>query len=100
MSHSNSNPIIQATVLSRSFIQCSPSRPSLALSADERIQKLARETATDEAYQECSKYLRELGIDNRAELARIMDIATNPRSIYSAFQGKKGEANPTVLLDC
>ena len=60
------------------------------------MEKLPPQIATDEAYQECSTYLKELGLDNRAELARVMDIATNPKSIYSTFQGKNSQSVSTV----
>lgn len=65
---------------------------------DEHLQRLSTQTANDEAYQECSAFLRSIGIDNRAEIARIMDIATNPDSIYATFQGKKRESNSMVRL--
>lgn len=50
----------------------------------------------DATYQACSKYLRSLGIENRAELARILDIAMNPNSLFHTFRDDKRDSNPFV----
>ncbi len=51
---------------------------------------------SDGWYQGCSNYLKELGIDNRAEIARVLDIATNPKSLYHSHRDKKREGNSMV----
>jgi hypothetical protein len=40
--------------------------------------------------------LKELGLDNPAEIARIVDIATNPQSIFVTFQDRKRSYNASV----
>jgi len=36
----------------------------------------------DPAYLEGSEFLRSLGMTNQAEIARVLDIATNPDSLF------------------
>lgn len=50
----------------------------------------------DQWYQGCSNYLKLLGVDNRAEIARVLDIATNPNSLYHSHRDKKREGNSMV----
>ena len=50
----------------------------------------------DAGYQACSNFLRSIGIENRAELARILDIATNPNSLFHTYRDDKRDSNPLV----
>jgi hypothetical protein len=40
-------------------------------------------------------YLRGLGIDNQADVTRILDVVTNPNSLFGTKRGK-GPVNPYV----
>ena len=43
-----------------------------------------------------SAFLKELGFENPAEIARILDIAMNPDSIFVSFKDKKLSKNDNV----
>lgn len=47
-------------------------------------------------YSEGSAFLRELGFDNPAEIARVLDIAMNPKSLFVTFRDKKRATNSSV----
>ena len=66
--------------------------------AEDASQRWKEEVDADGWYQGCSNYLKELGIDNRAEIARVLDIATNPKSLYHMHRDKKREGNSMVSL--
>ena len=70
----------------------------IAKCAEDASQRWKEEVDGDGWYQGCSNYLKELGIDNRAEIARILDIATNPKSLYHTHRDKKREGNSMVSL--
>lgn len=43
----------------------------------------------DDGYRAASEYLRLLGLNNTAEIGRILDIAMNPNSLFSASRDEK-----------
>ena len=43
-----------------------------------------------------AEYLRSLGFSNTAEIARVLDIAMNPNSLYSKFRDRKRSVNAFV----
>lgn len=47
-------------------------------------------------FQLGSAFLKELGFENPAEIARILDIAMNPDSIFVSFKDKKLSKNDNV----
>jgi hypothetical protein len=69
---------------------------AVVISAENASQRFIQEVDADGWYQDCSNYLKVLGVDNRAEIARILDISTNPRSLYHTFRDKKREGNSLV----
>lgn len=48
------------------------------------------------AFQEGAAFLRELGLENTAEIARILDVAMNPNSLFVSFRDKKRAVNGSV----
>ncbi|GMH45525.1 hypothetical protein BSKO_13482 [Bryopsis sp. KO-2023] len=47
----------------------------------------------DEAYVKGGEYLRSLGMTNQAEIARVLDIAMNPNSLFVSFRDSKRANN-------
>jgi hypothetical protein len=50
------------------------------------------------AYEAGAAFLRELGMDQSAEIARVLDIAMNPNSLFVSFRDKKRAVNANVRL--
>jgi hypothetical protein len=48
------------------------------------------------AFQAGASFLRTLGLENQAEIARILDIAMNPNSLFVSFRDKKRASNGSV----
>lgn len=51
----------------------------------------------DAGYRAATEYLRLLGLNNTAEIGRILDIAMNPNSLFSASRDEKRK-NALVCL--
>ena len=66
----------------------------LLLAAEPSVQETS--TSFERTYQEGADFLRGLGLDNRAEVARILDIAMNPGSLFISFRDRKRSGNPAV----
>jgi hypothetical protein len=47
----------------------------------------------DTVYREGSEYLRILGMTNTAEITRILDVAMNPNSLYTASRERRRQYN-------
>jgi hypothetical protein len=47
-------------------------------------------------FQQGAAFLRELGLENQAEIARIIDIATNPNSLFVQCRDPKRAINDSV----
>ena len=58
-----------------------------------------QDAAVDSQYQAASDYLKSLSFSNRAEIARILDIACNPNSLFLHFRDRKREGNVNVSLE-
>lgn len=55
----------------------------------------------DAAYQEGSVFLKSLDPDiSQAEIARVLDIAMNPNSIFVSFRERKRAKNANVRARC
>lgn len=52
-----------------------------------------RRRDTEELYKAGSDYLQMLGFSNKAEIGRVLDIAMNPKSFFSASGDKWRNAN-------
>jgi hypothetical protein len=50
------------------------------------------------AYEDGAAFLRQLGMDQSAEIARVLDIAMNPNSLFVTFRDKKRAVNADVRL--
>jgi hypothetical protein len=48
------------------------------------------------SFQEAARLLRDLGLENQAEIARILDVAMNPDSLFVSFHDKKRAVNGSV----
>ena len=46
--------------------------------------------------RECAQFLKDLGIRSQADVARILDIATNPDSLFVTYQDRKRTFNANV----
>jgi hypothetical protein len=54
--------------------------------------------AVDPAYTEGAVYLKSIGINNPAEIAKVLDIAMNPNSLFIDVSAKRGGRNASVSL--
>ncbi|CAK0784374.1 hypothetical protein CVIRNUC_007578 [Coccomyxa viridis] len=52
-----------------------------------------RRSEIDVAYQEGAEYLQTMGIESKGEVARILDIAMNPNSLFLTLRDKKRAVN-------
>ena len=59
-----------------------------------------RRSEIDVAYQEGAEYLQTLGIESKGEVARILDIAMNPNSLFLTLRDKKRAVNSYVRVLC
>ena len=57
---------------------------------------VGRRSELDAAYQEGSQYLQSIGIESKGEIARILDIAMNPNSLFPTLRDKKRAVNVHV----
>ncbi len=57
---------------------------------------VGRRSELDAAYQEGSQYLQTIGIESKGEIARILDIAMNPNSLFFTLRDKKRAVNVHV----
>ena len=57
---------------------------------------MGRRSEIDAAYQEGAEYLQSIGIVSKAEVARILDIAMNPNSLFLTLRDKKRAINAHV----
>jgi hypothetical protein len=57
---------------------------------------VGRRSELDAAYQEGSQYLQSIGIESKGEIARILDIAMNPNSLFLTLRDKKRAVNAHV----
>ena len=48
------------------------------------------------SFQEGAAFLRDLGLENQAEIARILDIAMNPNSLFVSFHDRNRAVNGSV----
>ena len=55
-----------------------------------------RRSEIDVAYQEGAEYLQNMGIESKGEVARILDIAMNPNSLFLTLRDKKRAVNTNV----
>eukprot|EP00884_Botryococcus_braunii_P001199 jgi/Botrbrau1/1107/Bobra.0162s0008.1 len=56
-----------------------------------------RKANPEELYKAGSEYLQTLGFSNKAEIGRILDVAMNPRSLFSGSRDKRRNANARLL---
>ena len=59
-----------------------------------------RRSEIDVAYQEGAEYLQTVGIESKGEVARILDIAMNPNSLFLTLRDKKRAVNTYVCTLC
>ena len=59
-----------------------------------------RRSEIDVAYQEGAEYLQTVGIESKGEVARILDIAMNPNSLFLTLRDKKRAVNTYVCAIC
>lgn len=52
--------------------------------------------SADPAYTACASYLKGIGFTNQAELARVLDIATNPNSLFISYNDPKRSKNASA----
>ena len=53
--------------------------------------------AVDSAYQQGAEFLRgRVGLENPAIIARTLDVAMNPNSLFVSFRDKKRSKNANV----
>lgn len=52
----------------------------------------------DEAYVKGGEFLRAIGMENQAEIARVLDVAMNPNSLFVSFQDPKRARNTNVRV--
>ena len=57
---------------------------------------VGRRSEIDAAYQEGAEYLQSIGIDSKGEVARVLDIAMNPNSLFLTLRDKKRAINVNV----
>ena len=57
---------------------------------------VGRRSEIDAAYQEGGEYLQTIGIESKGEIARILDIAMNPNSLFLTLRDKKRAVNVHV----
>lgn len=57
---------------------------------------VGRRSEIDAAYQEGSQFLQSIGIESKGEIARILDIAMNPNSLFLTLRDKKRAINVHV----
>ena len=57
---------------------------------------VGRRSEIDAAYQEGAEYLQSIGIESKGEVARILDIAMNPNSLFLTLRDKKRAINAHV----
>lgn len=50
----------------------------------------------DPVYAAAADYLRTVGFTNAAELARVLDVAMNPNSLFATFSDPKRSRNANV----
>lgn len=55
---------------------------------------------SDSAYQEGAEYLHSLGMDNKGDIMRILDVAMNPNSLYARHRDRKRSTNASVSTSC
>ena len=54
---------------------------------------MGRRSEIDAAYQEGSEFLQTIGVESKGEVARILDIAMNPNSLFLTLRDKKRAVN-------
>ena len=52
----------------------------------------------DSTYARASAYLKSVGFTNAAELARVLDVAMNPNSLYVSYNDAKRSKNANVRV--
>ena len=67
------------------------SQPSCVAALD-----VGRRSEIDAAYQEGSEFLQSIGVESKGEVARILDIAMNPNSLFLTLRDKKRAVNVHV----
>ena len=70
------------------------------MSSTRTALEAGRRSEIDVAYQEGAEYLQTLGIESKGEVARILDIAMNPNSLFLTLRDKKRAVNSYVRALC
>lgn len=87
-----------ASVASRKVMS---SHPTVVCSAEEKTGKLLRnalrqpKAGSNLKLLAAGNFLRSLGVQNQADVTRVLDICTNPNSLFGTKRGKS-PMNPYV----
>ena len=60
------------------------------------VAAVVRVDDADPAYVKGSEFLKSIGFTNQAEIARVLDIAMNPNSLFVTFRDRKRAVNANV----